>query len=40
MVICQSWVQSVVLLNDHAVWQVLGVVFEELSGGTRAVGQL
>lgn len=29
-----------VLLNDHAMGQVLGVVFEELSGGTRTVGQL
>ena len=32
------WDGSVVLLNDHAVGQVLGVVFEELSGGSRAVG--
>lgn len=29
-----------VLLNDHAVGQVLGVVFEELRRGSRAVGQL
>lgn len=31
---------SVVLLDDHAVGQVLGVVFKELSGGSGAVGQL
>lgn len=29
-----------VLLDDHAVGQVLGVVLEELSRGSRAVGQL
>lgn len=29
-----------VLLNDHAVGQVLGVVLEELCSGTRAVGEL
>lgn len=34
------WDGSVVLLDDHAVGQVLGVVFEELRGGSRAVGQL
>lgn len=31
---------SVVLLDDHAVGQVLGVVLEELSSGSRAVGKL
>lgn len=31
---------SAVLLDDHAVGQVLGVVFEELSSGAGAVGQL
>lgn len=31
---------SVVLLDDHAVGQMLGVVLEELGGGSRAVGQL
>lgn len=30
----------VVLLDDHAVGQVLGVVLEELRSGTRAVGEL
>lgn len=34
------WDGSVVLLNDHAVGQVLGVVFKELGGGSGAVGQL
>lgn len=34
------WDGSVVLLDDHAVGQVLGVVFEEFGGGSRAVGQL
>lgn len=29
-----------VLLNDHAVGQVLWVVFKELSGGPGTVGQL
>lgn len=29
-----------VLLDDHAVGQVLGVIFEELSSGAGAVGQL
>lgn len=29
-----------VLLDDHAAGQVLGVVFEKLSSGPRAVGQL
>lgn len=29
-----------VLLDDHAVGQVLGVVLEELGRGSRAVGQL
>lgn len=29
-----------VLLDDHAVGQVLGVVLEELSSGSRAVGKL
>ena len=28
------------LLNDHAVGQVLGVVFEEFGSGSRTVGQL
>ena len=28
------------LLDDHAVGQVLRVVFEELSSGTGTVGQL
>lgn len=32
------WV--VVLFDDHAVGQVLGVVLEELRSGTRAVGEL
>lgn len=31
---------SVVLLDDHAVGQVLGVVFKELSSGSGAVSQL
>lgn len=36
-----SWlVGSVVLLDDHAVGQVLGVVFEELCSGSGAVGEL
>lgn len=35
-----QWEGSVVLLDDHAVGQVLGVVFEELCCGSRAVGQL
>jgi len=30
----------VVLFDDHAVGQVLRVVFEELSSGSRTVGQL
>lgn len=29
----------VVLFNDHAVWQMLRVIFEELGSGSRAVGQ-
>lgn len=29
-----------VLFDDHAVGQVLGVVLEELGGGSRTVGQL
>lgn len=35
-----QWGGSVVLLDDHAVWQVLGVIFEELGGGSGAIGQL
>ena len=31
---------SVVLLDDHAVGQVLRVVFEELCSGSGTVGQL
>lgn len=31
---------SVVLLDDHAVGQVLGVIFEELGGGSGAIGEL
>lgn len=27
------------LLDDHAAWQMLGVVFEEFGGGAGAVGQ-
>lgn len=34
------WDGSVVLLDDHAVGQVLRVVFEELGGGSGTVGQL
>lgn len=32
--------ESVVSFNNHAVGQVLGVVLEKLSGGSRTVGQL
>lgn len=38
--ISRVWTGSAVLFYDHAVGQVLGVVFEELCGGSRAVGQL
>lgn len=30
----------VALFDDHAAGQMLGVVFEELSSGSRTVGQL
>ncbi len=32
-------IKLVALLDDHAAWQMLGVVFEEFGCGAWAVGQ-